>query len=160
MAKMVRFKGVAWFEKEIAAEEKAAELCFVPDKPDPNLDDLVHICKTFFGNEYGSFAQADSISVRLYNLPGEHSTRRVYLVPFHKAEKHWDGYSRPAALLSIYPSNKQESFQLLLHSKNRVMLELCKRYPTDTQSRNSLVDAIERRIADAKQLTTLWTRPT
>jgi len=142
----VQFTGVAWFEKrlsEAAVARQAIELCSTPDKRDPDLNDLTHVCQTFFGEDYTSFATADAISIRLHNIPGAYGAHRAYLVPFHKAAIHWNK-DRPAGLLLIHPEDEQKSFQSHLHSKYGAMLKLYKLYVTDTQCK--LVDEIEQRI--------------
>jgi hypothetical protein len=156
----VHFKQAAWFEQEELLRAKtASELCFTPDKPNPDLEDLADVCVAFFGNDCVSFVQEDSISFRLNYLPSPYSIHRAYLVPFHKAVVHWDD-DRPAALLLIHPHDTQKSVQHHLHSKNSVLLELCKTYiASNTQSKHRLIADVEQCIADAKQLEPTYISP-
>jgi hypothetical protein len=155
----VHFKQAAWFEREdLLRAKKASELCFTPDKPNPDLEDLADVCVTFFGNDCDSFARVDSISLKLNHLPPPYCAHRAYLVPSHKAVVHWDE-DRPAALLLIHPYDIQKSVQRHLHSKNRVLLELCKTYIEDIQSGQQVITDVEQCIADAKQLEPTYISP-
>jgi hypothetical protein len=74
--------GSCWYEESFNVQTKFSELSVIVDKHNPNLNDLLNICNTFFADTTDYFSVGTEHNIVIHKIPTRHNAVECTIEPY------------------------------------------------------------------------------
>jgi len=149
--------GTAWFEdaeEKFDVDEMADKLCSIPYCTKLNIQDLIQVCRVFFGDDFDEFVEiVENKQIKLRKSPGGVAISDICICPYREPEEsnRHDTYDREAIMAFI--SSRAPGRTVINMGSSRVMiLELCKNLLRNSNKKIDLIREIQDRFKEADRV--------
>jgi hypothetical protein len=144
--------GSCWYEESsFSVQTKFSELSVIVDKPNPNLNDLLNICNTFFANSTDCFSLGTEQNIVIHKIPTRHNAVECTIEPYW-VESMPVGCMEPAGFRysGIYYKNAVGGAwrSTFCRTTGEMVLLLCKDFISESSSKTRLIELVSGFYAD------------